>query len=151
MWRLIWVCTVCLRSFYGVQGKNGLTAPSNTGGHPATHCSILFQTMATSNIPIDSTVKSWTYYGTVLEINVFTCYMVLKVVGKRTHLLAITGGHVTAIVSFMKKKSIWSKALIMSLPIWNLFCLIEKKNYISKNWLVLPRNYFHNILPMCKF
>ena len=57
------------------------------------------------------------------------------------------GGTVIAqlppIVRFMtKQNSIWSKALIMPLTIWNCVLSHKKKNYFSENWLVLPRNYF---------
>ena len=83
------------------------------------------------------------------------CYLVFKVVAKLTYLVAIIGGHVTAklpaklphIVKFMtQQNSIWSKALIMPLTIWN-YVLSYKKNYFSENRLVLPRNYFQNSIP----
>ena len=53
-----------------------------------------------------------------------TCYPIFKVVAKLTYVVAIIGGHVTArllpIIRFMtKQNSIWSKALIMPLTIWN--------------------------------
>ena len=59
-------------------------------------------------------------------------YLVLKVVAKLAHLVAIIGGHVTAqfppIVKFITKhNSILSKALIMPLTIWNRVCLINKR------------------------
>ena len=69
-------------------------------------------------------------------------------VAKLTFLVAIIGGHVTArlppIVRFMtKQNSIWSKALIMPLTIWNCVLSWKQKNYFSENWLVLLRNCFH--------
>ena len=78
--------------------------------------------------------------------------LVFKVVAKLTYLVAITGGHETArlppMVSFMtKQNSIWSKALIMPLTIWNCVLSYKHKNYFSENWLALPRNYFHNRIP----
>ena len=53
-----------------------------------------------------------------------TCYLVFKVVAKLTYLVAIIGGHVTAllppIVRFMtEQNSVWSKTLIMPLTLWN--------------------------------
>ena len=52
------------------------------------------------------------------------------------------------IVRFMtKQNSIWSKALIMPLTIWNCVLSYKQKNYFSENRLVLPRNYFHNRIP----
>ena len=80
------------------------------------------------------------------------CYLVLKVVAKLTYLVAIIGGHVTTklphILRFMtKQNSIRSKALIMPLTIWNCVLSYKKKNYLSENLLVLPRNYFQNRIP----
>ena len=80
-----------------------------------------------------------------------TCYPVFKVVAKLT---VIIGGHVTAklhvrhIVRFItKQNSIWSKALIMPLILWNCVSSYKKKTYFSENRLVLPRNYFQNRIP----
>ena len=84
--------------------------------------------------------------------------MVFKVVAKLTYLVATIGGHVTArlppIVRFMtKQNSIWSKALIMPLTIWNcvlsykwriiavkisLFCQEIIHNRISRYHFLLP-------------
>ena len=78
--------------------------------------------------------------------------MVFKVVAKLTYLVAIIGGHVTAklphIVRFMtKQNSVWSKALLMPLIIWNCVMSYKKKNYFCEKRLVLPRNYFQNRIP----
>ena len=56
--------------------------------------------------------------------------MVFKAVAKLTYLAAVLGDHVTAwlppIIRFMtKQNSVWSKALIMPLTIWNCVCLIK--------------------------
>ena len=81
-----------------------------------------------------------------------TCYLVFKVVAKLTYLVAIIGGNVTAqlppIVRFMtKQNSIWSKALIMPLTIWNRVLSYKQNIYFNENWLILPRNYFHIRIP----
>ena len=73
-------------------------------------------------------------------------------VAKLTYLVAIMGGHVTArlpsMTRFMtKQNSIWSKALIMPLTIWNCVLFYKQKSYFSEKPLVLPRNYFHNRIP----
>ena len=65
----------------------------------------------------------------MLEINFF--YLVFMVVAKLSYLVAIFGGHVTAglppIVRFKtKQNSIWSKALIMPLNVWN--CVLSNKH-----------------------
>ena len=78
-----------------------------------------------------------------------TCYLVFKVVAEQAYLVAIIGGHVTdqlpPIVRFMtKQNSIWSKALIMPMTIWNCVLSYKKNNYFNENWLVLSRNYFQN-------
>ena len=64
----------------------------------------------------------------VSDINFFCGYLVFKVIAKLTYLVAILGGHVTAwlppIIRLMiKQNSIWSKALLMPLTIWNCVCL----------------------------
>ena len=61
-------------------------------------------------------------------------------------LVATIGGHTTAwlppIIRFMtKQNSIWSKALIMPLTIWNCVLSYQWNNYCSENQLVLPRKY----------
>ena len=71
---------------------------------------------------------------------------------KLTYLVANIEGLVTAqlppIFIFMtKENSIWSKALIMSLAIWNCVLSYKQKNYFSENRLVLPRNYFITEIP----
>ena len=72
------------------------------------------------------------------------------VVAKLTYLVAIFGGHVTAglppIVRFKtKQNSIWSKALIMPLTIWNCVLFYTHKNFFSENQLAVPKNNFHTI------
>ena len=71
---------------------------------------------------------------------------------KLTYLVSIMGGHVAArlppIIRFMiKQNSIWSKALIMSLTIWNCVSSYKGKSYFSENWLVFPRNHVHYRIP----
>ena len=66
------------------------------------------------------------------------CYLVFKVVAKLTYLVAIIGSLVTTrlplLVRFMtKQNSIWSKALIMPLTIWNCVLSYKQKNYFSEN------------------
>ena len=46
--------------------------------------------------------------------------------------------------SMNKQNSIWSKALIMPLTIWNCVLSYNQQNYFSENELILPRKYFHN-------
>ena len=73
-----------------------------------------------------------------------TFYLLFKVVAKLTYLVAIIGGHVTALLSpivrFMtKQNSIWSKALIMPLTIWN--CILSyKHNFAVKISLLFQKN-----------
>ena len=50
----------------------------------------------------------------------------------------------TIVRSMTKHNSIWSKALIMPLTIWNCVLFYKQQNYFSENGLILPRNYFHN-------
>ena len=84
----------------------------------------------------------------VLQIYFFCRYEVLaiwnnkKVVAKLTYPVANTGGHVIAqlpsFVRFMTKhNSIWSKALIMPLTIWNYVFSYQQKNNFSENGHVL--------------
>ena len=35
----------------------------------------------------------------------------------------------------------------MPLTIWNCVLYYRQKNNFSENWLVFPRNYFHNKIP----
>ena len=46
-----------------------------------------------------------------------------------------------------KHNSIWSKALIIHLTIWNCVLSYQQKNTCSDNWHVFSRNYFHNRNP----
>ena len=73
-----------------------------------------------------------------------TCYLVFKVVAKLTYLVAIYGGHITVslppIVRFKTKhNSIWSKALVMPLTIWNCVLSYKLKNCFSENQLAVPK------------
>ena len=75
-----------------------------------------------------------------------------KVVAKQTYPVANIGGHVIAqlpsVVRFMTKhNSIWSKALVMPLTIWNCVLSYQEKKNFSENGRVLPENYFHNRIP----
>ena len=73
-------------------------------------------------------------------------------VAKLTYPVVNIGGRVIAqlpsFVRFMiKHDSIWSKALIMPLIIWNCVLSYQQKNNFSENGHVLPRNFFHNRIP----
>ena len=51
-------------------------------------------------------------------------------------------------VRFMTKyNSIWSKALIMPLIMWNCVLSYQQKNNFSENGHVLLRNFTHNRIP----
>ena len=61
-------------------------------------------------------------------------------------------GHaITQLPSFdrfmTKHNSIWSKALVMPLTIWNYVLSYQQKNTFSENGHVLQRINFHNRIP----
>ena len=73
-----------------------------------------------------------------------TCYLEYKIVAKLTYVVAIFGGHVTAglppIVIFKtKQNSIWSKALIMRLTIWNCVLSYKRKNFSVNSSLLFRK------------
>ena len=75
---------------------------------------------------------------------------------KLTYLVAIIGGHVTAqlptSVRFMtKQNSIWSKALIMPLTIWNCVFLIKRKIISVKIGLFFQEITFRTEFPGSNF
>ena len=101
---------------------------------------------------------------TVLEINFFcryqvlagTCDMVFKAVAKLTYPVANIGGCVTAwlppIVNFMtKQNSIWSKALIMPLTIWNCVLSINIRIISVKIGLFFQEITFRTEFPGSNF
>ena len=79
-------------------------------------------------------------------------FFFFKVEAKVTYLVAVIGGHVAAllppIVRFMtKQNSIWSKALIMPLTIWDCVLSYKQKYCFSGNRLVLQRITFKTEFP----
>ena len=46
-----------------------------------------------------------------------------------------------------KHNSIWSKALIMPLTLWNCVLSYKHKIFFSENQLAVPKNFFHNRIP----
>ena len=68
-----------------------------------------------------------------------------------TYLVANTGGPVTVVRLMTKQNSIWSKALIMPLTIWNSVLSNKQNNYFNGKHLALLRNYFHNRFPSSNF